>query len=327
MIGYIQSWQQVVNTLAAERGSTTFKFNTYTITVLVIFFLQMNYGLPAIGDIAVAIEQKKFDTTAKSLAEKTKDLNNMLADFFHFYGGRYEINNHLISTWIGRWQEQRLHGQQKHFTPEQKRVRDGIKANPLNWEKCTMFVQDLVECGLNVTANVSKEEAYNFQEMCQMFSTGRKSSPLKRVPKPLPSSSLAVKRVPSTRKPFAHNGLNDLKQSETSIAEKPKTSVNLTEAVSNTMKKVATAKKAVAKVSVILEDAMNDGSLSKMIGMELDTIAHSGERNRHETRILGILKQHFKIFDRAVALTPFGSSAFGFVGCSKNYNIFVDTRT
>lgn len=122
LIGYIKSWQYVVSTLAAQRDTTTFQFNTYVISVLVIFFLQMNYGLPAVSGILVTSEEKRTDkTSTKSTAEQTKDLNKMLADFFHFYGGRYEINNHLISTWIGRWQEQRLTGQQKHFTPEQKR--------------------------------------------------------------------------------------------------------------------------------------------------------------------------------------------------------------
>lgn len=83
----------------------------------------MDYGLPAASDILAASEAKATTTTtnAKSTAEHNKNLNKMLADFFHFYGGRYEINNHLISTSIGRWQEQRLTGQQKHFTPEQKR--------------------------------------------------------------------------------------------------------------------------------------------------------------------------------------------------------------
>lgn len=122
LIGYIKSWQHVVSTLAMQRNSTTFQFNTYIIAVLVIFFLQMNYGLPAAGGNVVASEEIMTATTnTKSIADKTKDLNEMLANYFHFYGGRYEINNHLISTWVGRWQEQRLHGQQKYFTPEQKR--------------------------------------------------------------------------------------------------------------------------------------------------------------------------------------------------------------
>lgn len=324
----------MVGILAAQRNGQTFQFNTYVIAVLVIFFLQMNYGLPAIGVIVMASEDKTTDAAsyAKSNAEKTKDLNKMLADFFHFYGGRYEINNHLISTSIGRWQEQRLTGQQKYFTPEQKRLRDGIGANPVNWQKCTMFVQDLVDAAVNVCADITKEEAYNFQEMCQMFSTGRKSSPVKRVPKPLLSSSPAA-HLQSVRKAFSHSSLNDTKPSAnhaviTTKTDKPKSPVTAItfEAVSNTMKKVATAKKVVAKVSVLLENAIKDGNFCKLINVELDTI-RSDERNRHETRILGILKQHFKIFDRALVLIPFGSTAFGFASCKSNFNIFVDTRT
>lgn len=87
----------------------------------------MDYGLPAAGDILVTSESKT--TNDKSTPTNTKGLNDMLADFFHFYGGRFEINNHLISTSIGRWQqsnlyqiqEQKLSGHQMNFTPNQKR--------------------------------------------------------------------------------------------------------------------------------------------------------------------------------------------------------------
>lgn len=81
----------------------------------------MNDGLPATSGILVTSEAKPTNTANNNSAATNTKLNDMLADFFHFYGGRYEINNHLISASIGRWQEQRLTGQQKHFTPDQKR--------------------------------------------------------------------------------------------------------------------------------------------------------------------------------------------------------------
>lgn len=209
-------------------------------------------------------------------------------------------------------------------------LRDGIGADPANWQKCTMFVQDLMEAGINIAAEVSKEEAYNFQELCQMFSTVRKSSPVKRIPKPLLSPVINAQPV---RKAFSHSSLNDMKLSANHVVttiknDKPKASmaVATAEAALNTMKKIVTAKKVVAKVSVILENAIEDGTIFNMITMELGKITRSDQRIRHETRILGILKQHFKIFDRALALIPFGSTAFGFAGCNSNYNIFVDTR-
>lgn len=189
---------------------------------------------------------------------------------------------------------------------------------------CTMKVQDLAEAGINVTADVTKEEAYNFQEMCQMFSTRRKSSPAKRSP---------VVNAQTVRKAFSTSSLNDMKSNGSHAAptiknEKSKASmaVATTETASNAMKKVVTVKKSVAKVSVILETAIKDGSIFGMITTELDKITRSDERIQHETRILGILKQHFKIFDRAVVLIPFGSTVFGFARQHSNYNIFVDAR-
>lgn len=190
-----------------------------------------------------------------------------------------------------------------------------------------MFVHDLVSTGLNITAEVSKEEAYNFQEMCQMFSVIRKSSPVKRVPK---SISLPAITDQPVRKAFFHNSLNDVKSNanpagHTIKNDKPKVSVNAVPTEAAT-KKVLTTKKVVAKISVILENSIKDGTIFNLVKMELVKLDHSDERIRHETRILGILKQHFKIFDRALVLIPFGSTAYGFSGCNSNYNIFVDIR-
>lgn len=49
------------------------------------------------------------------------------------------------------------------------RLREGIKAAPENWTNCSMFVQDLVRPDINITAEVPKEAAENFQQMCQQF--------------------------------------------------------------------------------------------------------------------------------------------------------------
>lgn len=119
LIAYVRAWQTVINGIPARNGKVAFLFNTYTIATLVIFFLQMNYKMPTVADAAILAANIKPSTVISPDDQKLFD--KMLSDFFHFYGSRYEINNHLISARIGRWQEQRLTGQQKHFTPEQKR--------------------------------------------------------------------------------------------------------------------------------------------------------------------------------------------------------------
>lgn len=80
----------MMKTLAAQRNSKAFEFNTYMIAFLVMFFLQMNYGMPTVGGSPLIANQEEMTekTTAKSTTNKIKDLNKMVADFFHFYGGR-----------------------------------------------------------------------------------------------------------------------------------------------------------------------------------------------------------------------------------------------
>lgn len=79
----------------------------------------MNYKLPMVADASILALSIK--TPVNISYDDQKDFGKMISEFFHFYGCRYEINNHLISACVGRWQEQRLTGQQKYFTPEQKR--------------------------------------------------------------------------------------------------------------------------------------------------------------------------------------------------------------
>lgn len=121
LIAYVRAWQNVVNDLAMQHGNTAFQFNTYIISVLVIFFLQVNYGIPVVCDASILVGSFNTVQASQSIVDETKDFDRMLNEFFHFYGTRYEINNHLISARIGRWQEIRLAGQQKHFSAEQKR--------------------------------------------------------------------------------------------------------------------------------------------------------------------------------------------------------------
>lgn len=108
LITYIRAWQNVLN----ELGIAKFKFNTYIISVLVIFFLQMNYSLPKIDD---------FSKTTSSVSSKIKSFKTIPREFFAFYGNNYQMWNHVISAHVGRWQERRIQSEQKHFTETQKR--------------------------------------------------------------------------------------------------------------------------------------------------------------------------------------------------------------
>lgn len=88
--------------------------NSYIITVLVIFYLQLNHELPTAIELPSAI--------AKGIKFPPKNsFGQFVKEFFDFYGKTFESKSHLISVNVGRWQ-QKEQGEQKHFTPAQKRL-------------------------------------------------------------------------------------------------------------------------------------------------------------------------------------------------------------
>lgn len=100
MILFIRSWQESLRRLC----STRFEFNTYTISILVIFFLQVEYKYPKVEQIV-----NQYQTTSP----KIPDLEQAIKGFFTFYGKRFQMGNHVISANIGQWQE-------RHNQPKQK---------------------------------------------------------------------------------------------------------------------------------------------------------------------------------------------------------------
>lgn len=109
----MKAWQAVLNDQASKNGLVAFDMNSYIISVLVIFYLQLNHGLPKVTELSSAIEK----------GTKYSPKNNFgqfVREFYEFYGKTFENNAHLISVYVGRWQ-QKKQGEQKHFSPEQKR--------------------------------------------------------------------------------------------------------------------------------------------------------------------------------------------------------------
>lgn len=198
------------------------------------------------------------------------------------------------------------------------RLRDSMAAIPENWQKCTMFVQDLLSLGVNITAEISKEEAYNFQGMCQMFSISQKHSPPKRIPKAVPQ--LPMRRATSC------GSLASFKTG--SVRAKPVKDEKLKVSTASTVKKTVTKKATTKSPSTTLDEAIKSGKIYELITAEMDKFASRSQvRIRHEVRILGMLKQEFKIFDHTLELIPIGSTTYGFAcNDSMNYNILVDTR-
>lgn len=167
-----------------------FHFNTYLISVLVIFFFQVNYGAPVIEHIWTNPTEMISETTNHPFMQYVQE-------FFSFYGNTYQIENHVISTHIGRLQQRKLQPVQGLSLAQQRfvfffvnvdsilqkridknlncvyfaqnRLYDGMEKSPSSWKKCTMYVQDLVKTDLNFAAEIPRKAVENFQQMCQIF--------------------------------------------------------------------------------------------------------------------------------------------------------------
>lgn len=100
LIAYIRSWQNVLNELMAQKGLHAFRFNTYIISVLVIFFLQVNHNSPKLR-YSPSSQIKFIDHLPK--VDKY-DLKRVIVQFFEFYGKIYAAQD-VISVNTGRWED------------------------------------------------------------------------------------------------------------------------------------------------------------------------------------------------------------------------------
>lgn len=119
LIAYVRYWQNSLNKTLAQKGLRAFEFNTYIISVLVIFFLQLNQKFPKLSDIPPS-RSKSIDHVPQFHMDKEK-LKQTLGQFFQFYGEKFQMKRLIISVNIGRWQERILQSEQTNFTTEQKR--------------------------------------------------------------------------------------------------------------------------------------------------------------------------------------------------------------
>lgn len=109
LVAFVKAWNNIVNKIAAENGLVAFQFNTYTISVFVLFFLQMNYNFPTVKMLSENIQLPSCG-----------DICQLAKEFFELYR-KIEISKHLISLNVGKWQERELQPTQRIFSPEQKR--------------------------------------------------------------------------------------------------------------------------------------------------------------------------------------------------------------
>lgn len=351
LIALIRSWQNILYDVAAQKGWRTFHFNTYIISVLVIFFLQVNYNFPKLSHLPPS--QIKFIDHVPKVDENS--LKRAIVQFFEFYGQIYAIQD-VISVHNGRWEDRSnesinfdqsrfvyfirffsfrfyIYMHALHSFPMKAslflcvnfRLRERAKSNQANCDDCTMFVQDLTSPGTNITVEITKEEADNFKEICKILASQSiheqvideyvlKLSELRS------SSNLNVV-IPMEKSvtEFSEASLQSLKRFKVEIEKRQ----NLDEGCFS--KNDATTR-LVSSQENVLQDAFNVDEILKFINIEMDQfLSSSMSRTTTEHEIINILS-HLKAFNSAIiSVTPFGSAVYGFGGQKTNFNILITT--
>lgn len=205
------------------------------------------------------------------------------------------------------------------------RLRECPKSNQANCDDCTMFVQDLISPGTNITVEITKEEANNFKQICKMLATQSihelvideyvlKLSELRS------SSNLtAVSPMEKSVTEFSEVSLQSLQRFKVEIEKRQ----NLDEGCFS--KNDATTR-LVSGQENVLQDTFNADEILKFINIEMDQfLSSSKSRTTIEHEIINILS-HLKAFNSAIiSVTPFGSAVYGFEGQKTNFNILITT--
>lgn len=351
LIAFIRAWQDTLIQVATQNGTPAFRFNTYIISVLVIFFYQIDQKFPKVSTVPPN-QAKSIDNVPPVNVTKFK---NAVRQFFQFYGKIYGMNHKIISINIGQLEDRFLKQyQQIHSTPEQKRfvrithennfqsepyfgfcsllflfiffsLRDGIKSNASHWRNSSMFVQDIKSPGVNITVDVPEKEAENFQQMCRMFesvsSIGKAVDEyLLKVHQNRPASVVDLTiDLDSDEPPPAKRAA--LENHTTGSSNTNNNNNNRSEARSVDISPTSDATQTLTNVVMSNKNQIFQGIPSTAV----DFVSRTVRRISDERDIVRFLTSHLKTHSTTLQTIPFGSSTYGFGG--SDFNILVNTST
>lgn len=222
------------------------------------------------------------------------------------------------------------------------RLREGIELNASSWENCAMYVQDL-KLGTNATAEISKQEANNFIQMCResaaptMHDQAIDEYLLKLLQARADSSKLSLSAVcprPVEKSNYALSdvSLNSLQRFKAAVASSEKrtngeeacssSSSSSNVSATNTNASANSTSNSIKR----LEDAIKVDEVVKSTMIEMNSIGtRSNSRIQSELEIIRLLSFLLRTYDSTVKLVPFGSATYGFGGKKTNFNIMIIT--
>lgn len=207
------------------------------------------------------------------------------------------------------------------------RLREGVKSNQSNWEDCTMFVQDLISPGVNVTVEITKEEADNFVEVCKMNAHPIihdriiDNYVLKLSESRLASRSNIAFPAEKSVTELSETSVQSLKRFKVEIEKRRHLDEYYADNAVNTA-----ATRSILSQEIVLQDTINVDEISKFSQIEMDQLLSCSKiRTISEQEIINILTS-LKTYNSAIiSVTPFGSITYGFGGHRTNFNVLITT--
>lgn len=187
-----------------------------------------------------------------------------------------------------------------------------------------MFVQDIMSPGVNVAAEISKDEANNFKKMCSVFAApGSHGKFIDEYVSKLVSSQAnnIVNGCDTTN--VKNVQVAELKSVSTASSIKSDTNQNVIRPI---IQETVADNTSVQSNHVKLEDVIKTDKAALTIATEMiHFVSRTKARINNESQILKKLAGYLNEFDFKVQLVPFGSATYGFGGLSTNFNLLANT--
>lgn len=202
-------------------------------------------------------------------------------------------------------------------------MRDGIKSNAWNWKNCTMYVQDFKSPGINITAEISKEEANNFIQMCNIFVTSNShEQSIDEYIMKFDESTFSLNGSPSVRTDVneviesSRNTVQNLEHPENSNSSSSSNDRSRASSTNTTLNPISTLK---------LVNMIEVKNVSRAIPtIAVDLVYRMAQRYFDEIEIEALLTCYLKEFEPTLRVKSFGSVTYGFAGSRTNFNILVN---
>lgn len=191
-----------------------------------------------------------------------------------------------------------------------------------------MYVQDITSPGVNITAEIPKDEANNFKKMCSVFAVAESHGKFidEYVSKLVASQADNIVNGCDTGSASTNVKsvqVAELKSISTANSINSDTSQS---AVRTNIQEIVDGNTSVQSNPAKLEDVIRTDKATLAIATEMiHFVSRTKSRIHNESQIMNTLAGYLNGFDCKVQLVPFGSATYGFGGSSTNFNLLANT--